>query len=328
LLDTMKNAEIQRVAVVGLGLIGGSLLLRLAEKGTGAVGYDAFTETRSAAAERLGAHAVADSVADAAQRVDLVMLAVPLTAVPSVLTELAKAGYRGLLTDVTSVKGPMRELVAEYLPDAVWVGGHPMAGKESSGFDVAEAGLFAGCAWALCLEPETDLAAWLTLAAWVIGLGARVVPLRAAEHDAAVARISHLPHLVAAALTSGAASGHVGQAALGLAAGSFRDATRVAGTRTALTAAMCGGNATALTAEVDALIARLTEARALLAGPDPVAALETWLGPARAVRTSWPPSGSPVTVPAEREALIALGHAGGSLTAVGADGTLQATKPA
>ena len=315
--------RIERVAVLGLGLIGGSVLQRLASTSPdGAVGYDVSPATRAKAAERLGPQAVASDVATAVDGADLVVLAVPLTALPAVLADLTGVGHPGLLTDVTSVKGPVRELVLRHLPGVRWVGGHPMAGKEASGFDVAEPGLLDGCAWTLCLEPETDLDDWLALAGWVTGLGARVVPLPAIEHDAAVARISHLPHLVAAALTTGAAQGPVGPAALGLGAGSFRDATRVAATRTALTAAMCGGNAGALAAEVDALVARLTQVKALLEGPDPVGVLEEWLRPAYAIRTGWPASGAATTMAADRAALLELGRAGGWVTEVHPDGTL------
>jgi prephenate dehydrogenase len=321
LLCGVRITQINRVAVVGLGLIGGSLLLRLPN----AVGYDVAPETRTKAAARLGPQAVATDLAAAVDGADLVVLAVPLPAVPAVLKGLGD--YAGLLTDVTSVKVPVGELVATYLPSARWVGGHPMAGKEASGFDVAEAGLLDGCAWALCLEPETALDDWLTLAGWVTGLGGRVVPLPAAEHDTAVARISHLPHLVAAAIATGAADGPVGQAALGLGAGSFRDATRVAATRPPLTAAMCGGNAAALRTEVDALIARLTTARTLLSSEDPVVALTDWLTPAYQIRSVWPPVGEPTEVAADRAALLALGQAGGWLTELRPDASFRASRP-
>src|SRR5207248_3220321 len=129
-------------------------------------------------------------------------LAVPLPAVGTVLDELAGAGYSGLVTDVTSVKGPVGALVRRSGLLAGYVGGHPMAGRETSGFAAADGDLFRDCAWVLCLEPgETDLSDWLTLAQVVTGLGARVVPATAAEHDLAVAAVSHVPHLLACALT-------------------------------------------------------------------------------------------------------------------------------
>lgn len=317
----LSDVAMERVAVLGLGLIGGSLLLRsvTTQVTPTTVGYDADPETRRKAADRLGPAAVAPDLAAAVDGADLVVLAVPLPAVPVVLSALREIGYRGVLTDVTSVKEPVRALVATELAEARWVGGHPMAGQEASGFDVAEADLLSGCAWALCLDAETPLPDWLDVARWALTVGGQVAPLTSLEHDAAVARISHLPHLVAAALTTGAAAEPVGAAALGLGAGSFRDATRVAGTRAALTAAMCGGNAVALTAELDALVARLAAARDLLAGADPITALTEWLEPARAIRAEWPPHGEQATIPLTRDDLLALGRAGGRLTEISAD---------
>jgi prephenate dehydrogenase len=169
----------------------------------------------------------------------------------------------------------------------------------------------------LCLEDETAL---------VTGLGARVVPATAAEHDKAVARISHVPHLVAAALAAAAGASPL---ALALGAGSFRDGTRVAATRPALTAAMCGGNADALRTELDALLGRLTVARQLLDDPDPVAVMTGWLEPGHAVRARWPAEAdAPEQLPARVDALIDLGHAGGWITAVSPDGTtVTAVRP-
>ncbi|WP_344652234.1 prephenate dehydrogenase [Cryptosporangium japonicum] len=307
-----------KVAVLGLGLIGGSLLLRSVDAAVtpSAVGYDADPATRGLATERLGPAAVAADLASAVDGADLVVLAVPLPAVPTVLGALRNVGYRGLLTDVTSVKEPVRALVGE---GTRFVGGHPMAGKEASGFDAADAELLVGCAWALCLDAGTALPDWLDVARWVLAIGGQVAPLTSAEHDTAVARISHLPHLVAASLTASAAAEPIGPAALGLGAGSFRDATRVAATRAALTAAMCGGNAAALTSEIDALQARLAEARALLTGEDPIGALTEWLEGPRAIRAQWPPPGVETELPLTRDALLALGRAGGRLTAIGAD---------
>jgi prephenate dehydrogenase len=317
-----------RVAVLGLGLIGGSLLRRLAELGTPVTGYDSDPATRSAARDA-GQSRVPDSVTGAVAGADLAVLAVPLPAAGTVLDELHAAGYAGLLTDVTSVKGPLLRLAAERCPGARWVGGHPMAGRESSGFAASDPRLFDGCAWVLCLDDGTQLAGWLRLAGLVTRLGARAVPATAAEHDAAVARISHAPHVVAAALAAGAAAGPAGPLALALGAGSYRDGTRVAATRPALTAAMCGGNAAALRAELDALVDRLAEARRLLDEPDPVAALTPWLAAGHATRSRWPAEpGVPERIETSADALLALGRAGGWITAVAADGaTATAVRP-
>jgi prephenate dehydrogenase len=322
--------------VLGLGLIGGSLVRRLAEAGVTVTGYDtdpgtrAIARTGAAMAGRSRAWSVAGSVAEAVEGAEAVVCAVPLPALGRVLDAVAATGYEGLLTDVTSVKGPAGELAARHAPRARWVGGHPMAGTEKSGFGASDAALFDGCAWVLCLDRQTRVADWTALAALYAGIGARVVPATSGEHDAAAARISHLPHLVAAALAAGAARGEAGPLALALGAGSFRDGTRVAATTPALTAAMCGANAAALRAELDALRARLAELRHLLDAADPAAALVPALEEGHAVRAAWPPgSGEPETVAADATELLGLGRAGGWVTAVAGDGrSVTAVRPA
>ena len=269
---------------------------------------------------------VTATVRDAVAGAEIVVLAVPLPAVDTVLAELS--GYTGLVTDVTSVKGPVRGLVRRAVPLAGYVGGHPMAGRETSGFAAADADLFRGCAWVLCLEPgETDLSDWLTLAQLVTALGARVVPATADEHDRAVAAVSHVPHLLASALAEAAAADPL---ALTLGAGSFRDGTRVAASPPALTAAMCGGNAAAVGAALDAVLDRLAAARAALDEPDPIGALAPWLVPAAAIRAGWPPQPSePATLPAKTDVLLRLGRAGGWITEVAPDRlTVTAARPA
>ena len=129
------------------------------------------------------------------------------------------------------------------------------------------------------------------------GLGARVVPATAAEHDRAVAAVSHVPHLLAAALTEAAAADPL---ALTLGAGSFRDGTRVAASPPALTGAMCGGNAAAVRSALDAVLDLLDGARAALDEDDPIGALVPWLVPAARVRAAWPAQPSePATLPAK-----------------------------
>ncbi|RZU50750.1 prephenate dehydrogenase [Krasilnikovia cinnamomea] len=307
------------VAVIGLGLIGGSLAQALATAGHRIIGFDADPATRGTARTAAAQAApqarwqVAGRLRDAVAHAELVALAVPLPALSPVLTELA--GYEGLVTDVTSVKGPVRDLVRQHLPAAAYVGGHPMAGKETSGFAAADPGLFTGCAWVLCLEPgETALPGWLAMARLVTALGARAVPATAAEHDRAVAAASHVPHLLAAALTTAVAGDPLAAA---LAAGSFRDGTRVAATRPELIAAMCGGNAAAVGPALDGVLKTLGELRAALDGPDPVAALRPLLAPASLARAAWPVvAGTVVEVPWHADALLELGRAGGWVTGV------------
>ncbi|MGH8794741.1 MAG: prephenate dehydrogenase/arogenate dehydrogenase family protein, partial [Stackebrandtia sp.] len=185
-----------RVGVVGLGLIGGSLSRALRHAGHDVRGADFDARTRGLAADA-GFDVVDDprALVDA----DVVFLAVPLPALPAVLPTFAD--FRGLLTDVTSVKARVAALVAQCCSGVRFVGGHPMAGKETSGFEAGEAGLFRDRTWVLCLDDDTRLEDWRSAARLVCGLGARAVAAVSSEHDAAAARISHLPHLLAAAMT-------------------------------------------------------------------------------------------------------------------------------
>lgn len=333
----MCEAPSVDIAVLGLGLIGGSVLRALAGAGHVLHGYDVDPATR-ATARTAAAQAppaarwrVFGELDGAVAGAEVVVVAVPLPAVDEVLYELVGAGYAGLVTDVTSVKAPVREWVAQRLHRphsrlAGFVGGHPMAGRETSGFPAADPDLFTGCAWVLCLEPDTSLADWLVLADLVTRLGARVVPTTADEHDRAVAAVSHVPHLLAAALAASVAGDPL---ALTLAAGSFRDGTRVAASPPALTASICGGNPVAVTPALAAVAAALTGAAAALDSPDPIPALRTWLAPGAAARAAWPPHpGSRLDLPANPGALLRLGRAGGWVTAVAPDRrTVTAVRP-
>jgi prephenate dehydrogenase len=321
------------VAVIGLGLIGGSLLRALALAGHRVSGFDTDPSTRATARTAAAQAPVAarwqvpGSLADTVQPgLDLVVVAVPLPAVGGVFDGLADLGYTGLVTDVTSVKAPVVALAADRLRRAAFVGGHPMAGRETSGFGAADPELFAGCAWVLCLDERTSLDDWLVLARLYTALGARVVPAGPDDHDRAVARVSHVPHLVAAAIAAQAATDPLA-AALG--AGSFRDGTRVAASNPALVAAMCGGNAGPVRAALDAVLADLAAARAALDAPDPITALQPWLATGCAARSAWPPRpGESAVLPAQADVLLRLGGVGGWVTSVSPDGrTVNAVRP-
>ena len=304
------------VGIVGLGLIGGSLARLLAAQQHPVTGWDADPATRSAA-ESAGIP-VADSLAALAAGSGVIFVAVPLPALDEVLAALAADVLPGtVISDTTSVKVPPRALAAAH--DLTFIGGHPMAGTAESGFAAGSAELLAGATWALTLDEESGLPDWLRVAGLLTDIGCPVLACTSADHDQAVATISHLPHLLAAALTGEAAGNRL---AWGLAAGSFRDATRVAGTRGDLVAAMCGGNADAVDVAVDRLISRLVEARAILRQPEELA---LWFATAAELRRAWPapppePGATyPVGAAGLRERLLALGAAGGRVTAVGVD---------
>jgi prephenate dehydrogenase len=288
-----------QIAVLGLGLIGGSLLRRLGER---AIGYDVDPDTRSAATA--AGFTVTDTIADAVINADVTIAAVPLPALPDLLAEVgAHAKPYSLLTDVTSVKAPVYEWVRGPVR---FVGGHPMAGTEHSGFAAADPGLFTNANWALCLENDTELADWLQVAELVTRTGGRVVPTTAAEHDAAVARISHLPHVVAAMLTNLAND----PLALTLAAGSFRDGTRVAATRPELSTAMCQANEAALDQALENAVRQLQKARS-------PKRLQKQFATAYEIRRNWPATETTtVEIGETKDDLLALGRAGGWLESV------------
>lgn len=295
-----------RVAVVGLGLIGGSVARRLAP-GHDVRVWDTDPATRELAAGQ--GLTVAEDVGDT----DVVVVATPMDVLPAVLSGLPPAGP--IVTDVGSVKAPVLAAArAAGLRDR-YVGGHPMTGIERSGFGASDPALLDDAAWVLVLEDDTDLDRWLTVAELVTAAGCRVVPATAADHDEAQARISGLPHLLASALAVAGAGG--GPLARTLAAGSFRDGTRVAGTRAEFIAALCDTNREALTRVLDATLADLTAARAALAAGRSVLPLA--LAGNRASR-SWESAGTAVSVDRTaadlRSRLLELGAAGGSVDSV------------
>lgn len=304
------SSGFHRVAVLGLGQIGGSLLQALRRLGLDVVGFDIDPST----VEQAGAAGfpVAPSDRAAVHGADLVVLAMPLPqladAVASVAPHLAPTT---VLTDVGTLKVPVRAAVQQHAPTTTFVGGHPLAGVEETGWVSGDPSLFRDAPWSLVLEEETSLSAWLELAALVCDLGARPVPTTAEEQDAAVARVIGLPHVLAEALAlTGLAGGPLG---LSLAAGSYRSGSRVARTRPELVTSWCDGNP-ALVDALDDAIARLTATRDSLVRGGSVLDL------ARAghdARFNWEHRHAlPVELRPEADALREHGRHGGWLTAV------------
>ncbi|MCT1864632.1 prephenate dehydrogenase [Dietzia cinnamea] len=193
----------------------------------------------------------------------LVVVAVPLPALDAVLGAVAEHAPGVALTDVISVKGPVLDAVRRHGLGARFVGGHPMAGTAHSGWDAGDPDLFRGATWLVAADPGADPDTWARVARLAMDSGARILSATSAEHDAAVARISHLGHVLAEALAL--AGGRGGDLALALAAGSFRDGTRVAGTAPDLVRAICEPNRDALLDVLDDCLADLRDARASLA---------------------------------------------------------------
>jgi prephenate dehydrogenase len=306
------------VCVLGLGLIGGSLLRAATEAGREAFGYNRSVEGASAARfDGFDASTDLNEVLHRAAEVGaLIVLAVPMPALPILLTHVAQAAPDCPLTDVTSVKTAVLDAVAAAGMKPRFVGGHPMTGTAHSGWEAGHARLFVGAPWVISVDDHVDPAVWSTVLQLALDCGSVVVPARSDEHDAAAAAISHLPHLLAEALAVTAAEVPL---AFALAAGSFRDGTRVAGSPPDLVRAMCEANADQLLPRLDRAIELLSEARISLSHNDSVAEIAEHGHAARARYDSFPrPEIVGVFVGAEnwRGELAAAGRAGGVIRSV------------
>ncbi|MEV4492381.1 prephenate dehydrogenase/arogenate dehydrogenase family protein [Micromonospora coxensis] len=257
-----------RAAVVGTGLIGGSVLLRLHAAGLDVTGWDPDEATRRRARD-LGVPTV-ERLVDAVADRDVVFLCGPLPTLPATLVEVAAATAEDcLLTDVGSTKAELAAFAAERGLTHRFVPGHPMAGTDRAGLTAALPDLFHDAAWVLCPAPGPGLTAFRRLAALVMDVfAARVVPMAADRHDAVVALASHVPHLLAGALAGAAERSPLRDAVLALAAGSFSDGTRVAGTPPERTANMLLGNRAEVLAALDSVTAVLDELAAALRAGD------------------------------------------------------------
>ena len=260
------------MCVLGLGLIGGSVLRAAVGAGREALGYNRSQDSANAAlAEGFAATTdLTEALTWAADRQALIVLAVPMPAVGQLLGHVAQRAAECPLTDVISVKRAVLDKVRSAGLLGRYVGGHPMAGTAHSGWSAGAAGLFTGAPWVLSVDEHVDAAVWAQVMSLALDCGAVVVPAKSDEHDSAAAAISHLPHLLAEALA--ATAGEV-PLAFALAAGSFRDGTRVAGSSPDLVRAMCEANADQLVPSLDHVLDLLHRARASLADKGSVAGL-------------------------------------------------------
>ena len=242
----------RRATVVGLGLIGGSLCVALRERGWLVSGEDQDPQRVTEALER---GLISAAGIDAESQVTFV--AVPVTAI-SLQVQRALDATSGIVTDVGSVKA----VVTRTITDPRFIGGHPMAGSELEGLDGADGELFTGAVWVLTPTPTTSDAAFATVANIVNDLGAEVVGLDPVRHDELVAIVSHVPHLTAATLMGVAGSRATEHAALlRLAAGGFRDMTRIASGHPAIWLDICAENRPAIISTLSALIDGLSDMR-------------------------------------------------------------------
>jgi len=301
------------VCVLGLGLIGGSIMRATTSAGREVFGYNRSVEgAQAATAEGFDATTdLTDTLTRAADAGALIVLAVPMPAVAGMLAHIGELAPKCPLTDVTSVKTAVLGEVAAAGLQERFVGGHPMTGTAQSGWSAGYAGLFMRAPWVVSVDDHVDPVVWSMVMTLALDCGALVVPAKSDEHDAAAAAISHLPHLLAEALA--VTAGEV-PLAFALAAGSFRDATRVAGTAPDLVRAMCETNSSQLLPALDRVIELLGHARESLASHNSVADL-TEAGHAARTRYDRFPRDDIFTIVIGahnwREELAAAGRAGG-----------------
>ena len=258
-----------RIGVIGVGLIGGSIALACKERldgGAVVTGFDRSSAALGAASQRGVVDRVAGSPGEAVAGAEAVFVAVPVGALPTVVaTALDAADADCVVTDVGSTK----RAVVECCPDSRFVGGHPLAGAETSGVEHARADLFDGATWYLTPTAGTSGVLYERLHRLLHALGARPAAIDPDTHDAMLATVSHLPHVLANVLVSEAASMlAAGGERLPATGPSFRDATRVAGAASSVWTDIYLSNRDALAASVGEVIGRLSSVQEMLRARD------------------------------------------------------------
>lgn len=287
--DAITPQPTQRANVVGLGLIGGSLALALREAGFHVHGEDADPKRVEIAIER----GIIDEVG-VTEDAFVSFAATPVNTLSATVSDLLQR-TRGFVSDVGSVKAH----VCRNVIDPRFVGGHPMAGSELDGLDGADASMFRGAVWVLTPDASSSDEAFTALAELIGDFGAEIVALDPERHDDFVAVISHVPHLTAAALMEIArARSEEHLALLRLAAGGFRDMTRIASGRPEIWLDICEQNDEAIVRTLDRFIDELTDMRDVVKNNDRDALLRK-LETARRGRMNLPAKSAPAEEMAE-----------------------------
>jgi prephenate dehydrogenase len=264
----LSQGPVPKIAVLGVGLIGGSIGLAARQRlGAEVVGYGRTPATLARAVQLGALDRAAGSVAEACEGADVVFCAGPVGALPAQAREaLAASGPETVVTDAGSTKG---ELVAALGDDERFIGGHPLAGAETAGVENARADLFEGARWYLTPTERSSGVLYDRLQRTVSELGARPQAIDAEAHDRLLATISHLPHVVANALVAEAADELSRDSERMPEVGpSFRDTTRVAGSNPAIWADIFASNREAVADSVEAVARRLAEAAELIRSGD------------------------------------------------------------
>jgi prephenate dehydrogenase len=278
-----------RIAIMGLGLMGASLGMALRSAGFGGTiaGYDAQVGVARRARERGAIDEIGVTPAAAVAGADLVVLATPISVIPTAIAEMAPhLAPDAIVSDLASVKQQVMQWAEEGLPSPErFVGGHPMAGTESGGVESARANLYAGCAWCLTPVTRTSPMALRRVSQLTSMLGASAVVVDPVAHDEAVALVSHLPRLVATALALTASRSAIWPRAAPLAAGGFRDTTRVASGDPGMLRDICITNRAALLGSLDACLETLHTLRVHIAAGEPT--LPDTFAEAKHARDDW-----------------------------------------
>jgi len=272
-----------RAAVLGVGLIGGSIGLAAKDRlGCEVVGWGPNRATVNRAIELGAIDRAAASIEEACDDAELVFCAGPVSALPNLVgAALAASGDDTVVTDAGSTK---RQLVAAHGGDERFIGGHPLAGAETAGVANARADLFEGARWYLTPTEHSSGILYDRLQRAIAGLGARPQAIDAEAHDRLMATVSHLPHVLANVLAAEAAAELTHDSErLPEVGPSFRDATRVAGSNPAIWADIFSANSEAVVAAIDDAVTRLGEARTLISSGEP-GAVSAWHAAAGADR--------------------------------------------
>jgi len=285
-----------KLAVIGVGLIGGSIGMAARRRlGAEVAGYDRAAETLEAALANGAIDRAAESVADACSGAEAVFCAAPVGVLPGITREALGAAEDAVVTDVGSTK---REIVAAIGDEPRFVGGHPLAGAETAGVENARPDLFEGARWYLTPTGATGGLLYDRLQRILAEIGARPQAIDASEHDRAMATTSHLPHVIANVLAREVEQtlGEGGER-LPEVGPSLRDATRVAGANPAIWEDIFLANRAAVADAAAAAAASLSEAAAILrsGSVEEVAAWHSAAGRARSRLLAAESAGGPVT---------------------------------
>ncbi len=288
--------QVNKILIIGTGLIGGSLGLaikKLADPPE-VVGYSRTQKNVDRAVERGAIDAGCEDIESCAKDADIIFIATPVGQIVNIAKQVSAVVKKGaIISDVGSTKSSIVKTIENVLPkDVHFIGGHPVTGSEQDGIEFATETLFRDFFYVLTPTKHTDSNAFKTLHSLLKSIGANVIAVDADKHDEILATLSHLPHMLAALLVN-MASKQIGknQNWLSLAAGGFRDTTRIAASNPAIWLDICLENKKALVENLKAFSDSLTELTTLLKKGD-TDKIQSVLTDARDVRMALPVAGT------------------------------------